>query len=80
MCAGSVKLPNSPAIAEMGKWQEAFFMTNFTHTNYKSAAMTTHSGGHDGLWRDMLTTRAECFPTEHLIPTANLTLEKLLTR
>lgn len=75
MCAGNVTLPERALISDIPTWEKAFFMTNFTHSN--AGNITAHAGGHNGLWRAMLT--ADTFPSEALIPTA-ITVTEVLNR
>jgi PRTRC genetic system protein B len=76
MCAGSVRLPSVVSAKDIPRWEAAFFGTNFTHSNLHGQKLTTHKGGHNGLWRDMLT--AEKFPVKLLCEVKLMTLERLV--
>jgi PRTRC genetic system protein B len=68
MCIGNVALPNSldPSDDYLKRWEDAFFLTNFTHSNYGASKITTFRGGHDSLWLRQAKT-GKGFPNQHLI-------------
>lgn len=68
MCIGNVRLPETlrATNANLKVWEEAFFETNFTHSNRGGKALTHFEGGHDALWKAM---REEfAFPSDSLVP------------
>ena len=75
MCSGSVLLPSILSPAEIPVWEEAFFRTNFTHSNVHGEPLTTYKGGHNALWRAMVTARS--FPIKSLVP-MQITLERFI--
>lgn len=79
MCTGNVRLPESLSASEetLAAWEEAFFGTNFTHSNLGGGALTKFRGGHNALWKAMA--NASTFPTESLaVAKRKLTLEEAL--
>jgi PRTRC genetic system protein B len=74
ICLGSMATPRSSGFASLNEWVESFFQSEFTHAG--SVKITSHSGGHLGLWRDLAERTA--FPPEWLIPAG--TLEDWLCR
>lgn len=68
MCAGTSKLPLQVS-GDVGPFERAFFETTFTHSNYRDK-LTTHSGGHDGLWRALAHPERQTFPADCLFPLA----------
>lgn len=71
MCIGNVRLPETLAAttANLAAWEDAFFETNFTHSNY-GKPIAAIEGGHNALWARM----ADCpegysgFPKNYLLP------------
>lgn len=72
LCAGSFRYPDHLRVDGMGEWERGFFETNFSHTNMKMNELTTHPHGHNALWQEMLKSRAQSFPTKHLVPALTL--------
>lgn len=68
MCRGNVALPETmdPSEEALKRWEDAFFLTNFTHSNYGNKNVVTYRGGHDALWTS-LAKSARSFPTRSLI-------------
>ncbi len=85
MCRGNVRLPEVCQVRDIPIWEKAFFETNFTHSNIGGQKLTTHPGGHDGLWREMAApvktwcSGKEVFPGEMLIP-LKLTLQEAVNK
>ena len=74
MCRGDVKLPPSIAPSTIPAWEAMFYDSRFTHSNLRGQ-MTTHEGGHNALWRQMVD--AEQFDVKYLLP-AKATVGDLL--
>jgi PRTRC genetic system protein B len=68
MCRGNVALPETmdPSEEALKRWEDAFFLTNFTHSNYHGKSIVSYRGGHDALWVS-LAKRAGSFQTKYLI-------------
>jgi PRTRC genetic system protein B len=86
MCSGNVRLPESltPTEANLEAWGEAFFGTNFTHSNLGGGKLTAFPGGHNALWEKMA---LECeqskhwqFPCEAALVPTKLTVEAALAK
>ena len=81
MCAGTVSLPQEPTVTELAVWEQAFYETNFTHSNY-SGKLTWHKDGHNGLWREMAKKQRkvpEVFSFGALVSVEGLTVGKVVT-
>ncbi len=76
MCRGNATLPDVPAIEQIGRFERAFFETNFTHTN--TARLVAIEGGHNAYWRWQAAPEAKLQP-EALLP-LKLTLQEALNR
>ena len=84
MCRGNVRLPEVVLPRDIPLWEKAFFETNFTHSNFHGAKLTSHPGGHDGLWRVAREWGDEpfiegCAHARYLIP-LKLTLEEAVNK
>lgn len=64
MCRGDVALPKTLHPPGIPAWEQLFFDSRFTHSNLRGA-MTTHKGGHNGLWRDCV--KAKTFDAKWLL-------------
>jgi PRTRC genetic system protein B len=54
MCGGSARVPSDYSVKSIRAWEAAFFDSAFTHANvHGPKTLTTHAGGHDGLWNAM---------------------------
>jgi len=51
MCAGNIELP-SVSPDNLAGFENAFFNSSFTH-NSQGGKLTTHPGGHTGLWTEL---------------------------
>lgn len=83
MCIGNVRLPESldPSEPTLVQWEEAFFGTNFTHSNLGSGKLTSFPGGHNALWKAMVSGGYDRFPHSSLIPLpSKLTLEEAINQ
>ena len=76
MCAGSVMLPKEPGPENRADYEEAFFGTNFAHSNlHGKEKLTKHIYGHAGLWKDML--KGGEFPAASLVD-IDLTVRRII--
>lgn len=75
MCRGNIRLPDRASPEDIPLWEDAFFQTNFTHSN--RGRLTSHSGGHDGAWKAALSARYSW--AKHLLP-QKLTVQEVLGR
>jgi len=64
VCLGSMRCPESAAVASIGAWEQGFYESAFTHANV--GRLTRHEGGHDVLWAERAGGRRP-FPTDALI-------------
>ncbi|HEY3281561.1 MAG TPA: PRTRC system protein B [Armatimonadota bacterium] len=79
MCAGNARLPRGLATSALDTWEQAFFLTNFSHTNVPYSTLTSHPHGHAGLWWYCAQERVREFPTRYLVP-LNLTVGEVVSR
>jgi PRTRC genetic system protein B len=64
VCTGSMRKPESTTVAAMSLWEQAFYESNFTHSNV--GRLTRNKGGFDALWAGLLGKR-QIFPKDALI-------------
>jgi PRTRC genetic system protein B len=64
VCTGSMRRPDSAAVASIAEWERGFYESAFTHANV--GRLTRHKGGFEGLWKE-LTDKRKGFPAETLI-------------
>ena len=64
VCAGTMRIPKSVAVASISAWQQAFFQSEFTHPG-GGGRLTKRKGGTAALWRSL--TRKKVFPRSTLI-------------
>jgi len=64
VCLGSMRCPESAAVASIEAWEQGFYESAFTHANV--GRLTRHEGGHDALWAKVGKSRRP-FPTDALI-------------
>jgi PRTRC genetic system protein B len=64
VCTGSMRRPDSAAIASIAEWERGFYESAFTHANV--GRLTRHSGGFEGLWKELADQR-KSFPAATLI-------------
>lgn len=70
VCQGSMRSPDEAGVGAIPIWQQAFFLSEFTHqTGIRK--LTSHPGGFHGLWRSLA--GKSRFPVKLLVP-ANETL------
>lgn len=81
MCAGTARLPDTLAIGNRERFEQAFYETEFTHSNYGGGTKpTSHPRGHDCLWRQMIWRQAfRGYPTRYLMPAYRKATERQLT-
>jgi PRTRC genetic system protein B len=65
MCAGTAKLPKTFGPSAMEAYEQAFFNSAFSHSNW-GHQLTRHPQGHAGLWAEMAERKSE-FPTRYLV-------------
>ena len=90
MCEGNVPMPEQPlpTAETVEAYERAFFDSSFAHTNLGERDLTTHPGGHNGLWRSLVAADHRHFPAWALIRaehtgnplTLGLLLERALVR
>jgi PRTRC genetic system protein B len=86
MCAGNIRLPDVLQAGDLPTWEEAFFGTNFTHSNLhgRDMPLTSHPRRHAGLWWHLTSRSLRAFPSRYLVPLtedkASLTLGELVNR
>jgi PRTRC genetic system protein B len=64
VCTGSMRRPDSAAVASVPDWERGFYESAFTHANV--GRLTRHAGGFAGLWEELADKR-RTFPVETLI-------------
>ena len=64
VCTGSMRRPDSAAVASIIQWERGFYESAFTHANV--GRLTRHSGGFEGLWTELADKRKR-FPVATLI-------------
>lgn len=68
MCLGNVPIPDTAAVRSIPEYERAFFDSSFVHTNLGGLDLTSHPKGHDGLWLEMIQTKARAYPYQYLLP------------
>jgi PRTRC genetic system protein B len=76
MCRGNITLPDRANPADIPLWEDAFFQTNFTHSN-RGDNLTAYLGGHDGAWKAAIGAAFDW--DDHLIP-QGLTVREVLNK
>lgn len=51
VCTGSMRRPDSAAVAAVIDWEKGFYESAFTHANV--GRLTRHDAGFEGLWNDL---------------------------
>ncbi len=77
MCAGTAKLPDVFGPSAMEAFEQAFFNSAFSHSNW-GHQLTTHPQGHAGLWREMAARKSE-FPSRYLVSTKRTVANSIKT-
>jgi PRTRC genetic system protein B len=78
VCQGSMNGPRENRPEAITKWEHAFFRSAFTHAQGGAFQMTSHPGGHSGLWLEQAGQPNGEFPVQHLVP-MKMTLNQWLT-
>ena len=76
LCWGSAKHPARTTPDSIGEWEDAFFVSRFTHLSYRKR-FVNYRGGHQGLWAAMAKAETKQFPGTALVSTGR-TLRDLL--
>jgi PRTRC genetic system protein B len=76
VCAGSMRVPESPGTASIPAWQDAYFQSQFTHAA-GAVRLTSHPGSFIRLWRGLAGKKR--FPVRSLTD-AGETLQEFVTR
>ena len=63
VCLGSMRAPEASTVAAIPQWEQSFYESEFTHGNV--GRLTRHSGGFEGLWKDLA--GKDEFPIDSLI-------------
>ncbi|MFN3652589.1 MAG: PRTRC system protein B [Armatimonadota bacterium] len=86
MCLGNVRLPGALSVDDLQAWEDGFFQTNFTHSNYPQGQLTRHPQGHNGLWRELTSPRrwatfirgrSPRFPAQWLTPLKQTIVQRI---
>jgi PRTRC genetic system protein B len=64
VCTGTMRRPGSARATSIPEWERGFYESAFTHANV--GHLTRHTGGFEGLWRDLAGKRRP-FPVKTLI-------------
>jgi PRTRC genetic system protein B len=64
VCTGTMRCPDSASIPSIPAWERGFYESAFTHANV--GRLTRHTGGFEGLWRELADKRRP-FPQATLI-------------
>lgn len=76
ICTGSVKLPEQGTEAPVSAWEDAFFLSWFTHPNVREPdKLLKYETGTFGFWKDMLSGKFEKFPNQVLVPLRGVTVQ-----
>lgn len=67
ICTGNVRLPDRCDASTLGKFEDSFFRSRFTHPNVPK--LTNHPQGAYALWDELLRYQYSAFPQQHLRPT-----------
>ena len=66
ICTGNVRLPDRCDASTLGKFEDSFFRSRFTHPNVPK--LTNHPQGAYALWDELLRDQHSTFPVQHLRP------------
>jgi PRTRC genetic system protein B len=75
MCSGNVDVPTNPGPQTLAAYEDAFFLSKFTHANHKN--LIKRKGGATRLWLDLL--GGVEFPLQCLVKT-KLTVEQTIKK
>lgn len=65
LCIGDARIPKGIGPSLIPRFEQAFFESNFTHSNVHSGKLVSFEGGHDALWLSLKGKRR--FPEDALI-------------
>lgn len=77
VCTGNVAIPEQPGPEAIAAYNDAFFRSHFTHSNYRGKPAVRRKGGLTQLWVDLLA--GADFPSTCLV-TRKETLAEAITR
>ncbi|WP_157384680.1 PRTRC system protein B [Thauera sp. 27] len=78
ICTGTARTPEGAKAQEPKAWEDAFFLSRFSHPNIHEAnKLVKYRGGPVKFWKAMLKGKFKSFPTETLVET-NWTVSNLL--
>lgn len=72
ICVGSAETPRESILEQTTGWTEAFFSSNFSHTNHPRCVK--YAGGAHSFWSDQLEGKFQRFPNQVLVPHPTQTL------
>ena len=75
VCLGSMRVPDEVSASTLQLWEDAYFVSEFTHPS-GAVRLTTHSGGFVGLWSS-LAGRKRPFPVK-LLADSKQTLQEFV--
>lgn len=67
VCIGSASIPDACTPSTIPFWENAFFESEFTHTNDSTSRLIKHETGPYGFWKEMLDGLYPTFPVEKLV-------------
>ncbi|TXH00026.1 MAG: PRTRC system protein B [Nevskiaceae bacterium] len=80
ICEGTATIPEDAVPEETGRYEDAFFGSNFTHANANAKAdLTKFKGGLSALWKERLRLSGRKFPKSTLVE-SGATLGQLIQR
>lgn len=77
LCTGTAEIPELIRPDAMAQWENTFFLSAFTHSNCRHAAITRHPQGHADLWQELAGQPRTAFPQDWLVP-LDVTLKEYL--
>lgn len=77
VCLGSMRVPDEVSASSLRGWEEAYFVSEFTHPS-GAVRLTTHPGGFLGLWSSLIG-RKRPFPVKFLAHSKQ-TLQEFIAR
>ena len=67
LCTGSIAMPRDTDFFNIGKWEQAFFASFFTHPNVHESGGLIKKGSCYRFWLDMLDGKYKTFPSQQLV-------------
>ena len=89
MCSGSIPMPPRATVENIPAFERAIYETNFSHVNgsnhlryrgLSSESDAISNADHVAFWRGIQARRFKCFPSRHLLPMADTTVETFIQR